>query len=39
MILSGAAGIDLDEYVHGAMRAGAAGFLLKPVDWGSGRRP
>jgi DNA-binding NarL/FixJ family response regulator len=23
---------DLDEYVHGALRAGAAGFLLKSVD-------
>jgi DNA-binding NarL/FixJ family response regulator len=25
---------DMDEYVYGAMRAGAAGFLLKSVDAG-----
>ena len=23
---------DLDEYVYGALRAGASGFLLKDVD-------
>ena len=29
---------DMDEYVYGAMRAGAAGFLLKSVDAGPAGR-
>jgi DNA-binding NarL/FixJ family response regulator len=30
---------DLDEYVHAALRAGTAGFLLKSVEAACSHRP